>query len=179
MADFSELSLPLLHIALAGGLLLGLGALAARRCQEPVDRIRVIEWTFCGCLLLPVLQFCQWLPTVKLGWIPAPVSQEPLAVSQAPPPPASESQNSSASAAVPVEVISPAPEISPRGSLRRFHQGDGTNSFEPASAPRFQFARINGTVGNLSCLELAGLDCGSLCDWRHCIDAAVGLGLCA
>lgn len=108
MVDFPELSWQLLHIALSGGLLLGLGALAAKFCKEPADRIRVIEWTFCGCLLLAVLQFCEWLPTVKLGLLPARTSQEPSPKSEAPAQLTSDFEISTEPIALPREIMSPA-----------------------------------------------------------------------
>lgn len=59
----------LIHLALGGSLLLGAGCLAVGCCHQPVRRVRLIELTLLGCLLLPLASQLPWLPRWSAGWI--------------------------------------------------------------------------------------------------------------
>jgi beta-lactamase regulating signal transducer with metallopeptidase domain len=89
----------LAHLAVGGSLFLAVGCLAVRLCRHPVRRIRLIELTLVGSLLVPLLAQVPALPHWSLGWLPAdtPASLPP---SEAPP-------DESASAA-PSEAFRPA-----------------------------------------------------------------------
>lgn len=71
----------LVQAAVGGLLLLSAGCLAARLCRQPVRRLRVIELTLLGCLLVPWLSLVSGLPQWSLGWLPAPepVMEIPMA----------------------------------------------------------------------------------------------------
>src|SRR5262249_40397486 len=73
----------LAHAALGGLLVFSAGFLAARLCRQPIQRLRVIELTLLGCLLVPWLSLVSGVPQWSLGWLPA---SEPRA--EAPMPPA-------------------------------------------------------------------------------------------
>jgi beta-lactamase regulating signal transducer with metallopeptidase domain/protocatechuate 3,4-dioxygenase beta subunit len=65
----------LAHSALGGLLLLAGGCAVARLCQQPVRRLRVLELTLLGCLLVPWLHLVPGLPQWSLGWLtPAPTA---------------------------------------------------------------------------------------------------------
>src|SRR5438132_14434281 len=72
----------LAHAALGGLLVFGAGCLAARLCREPVRRLRLIELTLLGCLLVPWLSLVSGLPQWSLGWL---ASSEPVAETPIPP----------------------------------------------------------------------------------------------
>src|SRR5262245_43219509 len=52
----------LLHAALGSFLILGSACLAALVCRQPVRRLRLIELTLAGCLLVPWLVLVPGLP---------------------------------------------------------------------------------------------------------------------
>ena len=59
----------LVHLALAGSLFLAAGCLAVLCYRQPVRRVRLIELTTLGALLLPVASQVSWLPRWSTGWI--------------------------------------------------------------------------------------------------------------
>lgn len=73
----NELASWLGYSALSGLLILGLGALAVRFCREPVYRIRIIQWSFIACLLVPVVQQFGLLPGFALP-VPVPTTTTEL-----------------------------------------------------------------------------------------------------
>ncbi|HEV3119168.1 MAG TPA: M56 family metallopeptidase, partial [Gemmataceae bacterium] len=59
----------LVHLALAGSLFLAAGCLAVLCYRQPVRRVRLIELTVLGALLLPVAIQVSWLPRWSTGWL--------------------------------------------------------------------------------------------------------------
>src|SRR3989440_12279745 len=59
----------LAHAALGGFVILVLGGLAVRLCREPARRIRLIELTLLGVLLVPWLSRLPGTPRWSLGWL--------------------------------------------------------------------------------------------------------------
>jgi beta-lactamase regulating signal transducer with metallopeptidase domain/protocatechuate 3,4-dioxygenase beta subunit len=59
----------LIHAAVGGCVFLGLGCLAVRFCRQPVRRLRLIELTLLGSLLVPWLSQLPVLPHWSLGWL--------------------------------------------------------------------------------------------------------------
>ena len=57
----------LVHAAGSGFILLAIGGLAVYCFREPVHRIRLIQWTLLGCLLVPVVGRVPGLPRLCLG----------------------------------------------------------------------------------------------------------------
>ena len=62
MSWMNELGSWLGYSAISCLLILSLGTLAVRFCREPVYRIRIIQWTFVACLLVPLVQQFELLP---------------------------------------------------------------------------------------------------------------------
>src|SRR4051794_37157684 len=62
----------LTHAALGSLVLLALGGLAVRLCREPARRIRLIELTLLGVLLVPWLSGLPGTPRWSLGWLSEP-----------------------------------------------------------------------------------------------------------
>jgi beta-lactamase regulating signal transducer with metallopeptidase domain len=62
----------LVHTALGGSLFLAAGCLAVAVCRQPVRRIRLIELTVAGALLVPLLVAVPGIPSWTLGWLPSP-----------------------------------------------------------------------------------------------------------
>jgi WD40 repeat protein len=60
----------LIDFALFGSLILLVGCLALRFFRQPVERLRIIEWTLAGCLLAPLLQQIPGVPRWSLGLWP-------------------------------------------------------------------------------------------------------------
>src|SRR5262245_1793849 len=58
----------LAQAALSSFLVLGLGCLAAGLCRQPVRRLRVVELTLVGCLLVPILGRLPGWPRWPVGW---------------------------------------------------------------------------------------------------------------
>jgi beta-lactamase regulating signal transducer with metallopeptidase domain/uncharacterized GH25 family protein len=71
----------LANAALGGFLLLGAGCLAVRCCRQPVRRLRLIELTLLGCLLVPWLSRVPGLPHWSAGLLGAPPADDPPALS--------------------------------------------------------------------------------------------------
>jgi beta-lactamase regulating signal transducer with metallopeptidase domain/protocatechuate 3,4-dioxygenase beta subunit len=71
----------LAHAALGGFLILALGCAAVYFCRQPVRRLRLIELTLFGGLLVPWLSLLPGLPHWSLGWLdptpPAPAEVAP------------------------------------------------------------------------------------------------------
>ena len=59
----------LVHAALGGFVFLALGCVAVRFCRQPVRRLRLIELTLLGCLLVPWVNQLPGMPQWFLGWI--------------------------------------------------------------------------------------------------------------
>src|SRR5262245_58279306 len=59
----------LIHAAVGGSLVLLAGVLAARACRQPVHRVRLIELTLLGSLLVPCLARVSALPHLSVGWL--------------------------------------------------------------------------------------------------------------
>jgi beta-lactamase regulating signal transducer with metallopeptidase domain/protocatechuate 3,4-dioxygenase beta subunit len=59
----------LAHAAVGGFLVLCGGCLAAWLCRQPVRRLRMIELTLLGCLVVPWLGLLPGLPQWSLGWL--------------------------------------------------------------------------------------------------------------
>ncbi|HKB40224.1 MAG TPA: M56 family metallopeptidase [Gemmataceae bacterium] len=76
----------LAHAALGSFVVLALGALAVRLCREPARRIRLIELTLLGCLLVPWLSRLPGTARWSLGWLGAPPTEdvEPAALDAGP-----------------------------------------------------------------------------------------------
>jgi hypothetical protein len=72
----------LIDFALFGGLILLVGCLAMRFFKQPVERLRIIEWTLAGCLLAPLLQQIPGVPRWSLGLWP----REEIAMADEPSP---------------------------------------------------------------------------------------------
>src|SRR5438876_12097610 len=66
----------LAHAALGSFLILVLGSLAVRLCREPARRIRLIELTLLGALLVPWLSLLPGMPRWSLGWLSEPRTEE-------------------------------------------------------------------------------------------------------
>jgi beta-lactamase regulating signal transducer with metallopeptidase domain/uncharacterized GH25 family protein len=62
MSWMNELGSWLGYSAISCLLILALGTLAVRFCREPIYRIRIIQWTFVACLLVPIVQQFELLP---------------------------------------------------------------------------------------------------------------------
>jgi protocatechuate 3,4-dioxygenase beta subunit len=78
----------LAHAAIGGLLVLGGGCVGARLCRQPAARLRAIQLTLLGCLLVPWLSLLSGLPQWSLGWLPA---SKPVAETSAlPAPPVAE-----------------------------------------------------------------------------------------
>jgi len=63
---------------MGGFLVLGGGCLAARLCRQPVRRLRLIELTLLGCLVVPWLGLVPGLPQWSLGWMAVPDAEDNL-----------------------------------------------------------------------------------------------------
>src|SRR5262245_8656404 len=64
----SEYGLPwLIETALFGFIILAAGAAAACWRRAPVERLRLIEWTFLGCLLAVILHAAPGIPRLSFG----------------------------------------------------------------------------------------------------------------
>jgi beta-lactamase regulating signal transducer with metallopeptidase domain len=61
----------LIHAGIGGSVFFAVGCLAVRFCRQPVRRIRLIELTLGGALLLPCASALPWLPHWSTGWISA------------------------------------------------------------------------------------------------------------
>jgi beta-lactamase regulating signal transducer with metallopeptidase domain len=71
--------------AAIGGGLLTLGCVLAARCQRPVLRLRLMEWTLVAALVAPLLASIQGPWTLALRWLPArPAPAEPTAMASVP-----------------------------------------------------------------------------------------------
>src|SRR3954452_8364001 len=66
----------LAHAALGSFVLLAVGGLAVRLCREPARRIRLIELTLLGSLLVPWLSRLPGTPRWSLGWLSEPQTGE-------------------------------------------------------------------------------------------------------
>ncbi len=62
----------LAHAAVDGFLILGLGCLAVHWCRQPIRRLRLIELTLLGALLVPCTTFLPGIPSLSLGWLDSP-----------------------------------------------------------------------------------------------------------
>ena len=60
----------LIDFALVGGLILLVGCVAMRFFKQPIERLRIIEWTLAGCLVAPLLQQIPGVPRWSLGLWP-------------------------------------------------------------------------------------------------------------
>jgi beta-lactamase regulating signal transducer with metallopeptidase domain/protocatechuate 3,4-dioxygenase beta subunit len=58
----------LIHAAVGGSLFLAAGCLAVVLCRQPVRRIRLIELTLAGAMLVPLLAVLPGLPHWPMGW---------------------------------------------------------------------------------------------------------------
>jgi beta-lactamase regulating signal transducer with metallopeptidase domain/uncharacterized GH25 family protein len=84
----------LAHAALGGSVFLAAGYLAVYLCRQPVRRIRLIELTVAGALLVPWASQLPWLPHWSAGWLasesansgPAAVGETAPVVQSATPP---------------------------------------------------------------------------------------------
>jgi beta-lactamase regulating signal transducer with metallopeptidase domain len=65
----------LAHAALGSLLLLTAGCLAVSLCRQPVRRLRLIELTLFGCLLVPWLSQAPGLPHWSFGWLTLPAEE--------------------------------------------------------------------------------------------------------
>jgi beta-lactamase regulating signal transducer with metallopeptidase domain/uncharacterized GH25 family protein len=59
----------LVHAALGGAVCLLIGGLAVCCCRQPARRIRLIELTLLGALLVPLVQLLPGLPHWRAGWL--------------------------------------------------------------------------------------------------------------
>src|SRR4051794_15580115 len=66
----------LAHAALGSFVILVFGGLAVRLCREPARRIRLIELTLLGVLLVPWLSGLPGTPRWSLGWLSEPPTEE-------------------------------------------------------------------------------------------------------
>jgi hypothetical protein len=67
----------LVHAALGSLVVLAGGCVTARLCQQPVRRLRAIELTLFGCLVVPWVHLLPVLPQWSLGWLrPSPISTD-------------------------------------------------------------------------------------------------------
>jgi beta-lactamase regulating signal transducer with metallopeptidase domain len=77
----------LAQAALGGSVLLIVGCVAAQLCKQPVRRLRVIELTLLGCLLVPWLSRLQFVPHWSAGLLgtpPPPAVEAPTMPSDGP-----------------------------------------------------------------------------------------------
>jgi beta-lactamase regulating signal transducer with metallopeptidase domain/uncharacterized GH25 family protein len=58
----------LLESAFLSCIILAIGAIAVRLRRQPIERLRLIEWTLICCLVAPFLQLIPGLPHWSLGW---------------------------------------------------------------------------------------------------------------
>lgn len=66
-----NLGLWLTHSAIFGTLILLLGCVAVWRTREPIYRIAIIRWSFLACLIVPLVQQTNVLPTLSIPWLPS------------------------------------------------------------------------------------------------------------
>jgi beta-lactamase regulating signal transducer with metallopeptidase domain/protocatechuate 3,4-dioxygenase beta subunit len=66
----------LANAAVGGFLVLGLGCLAARFCRQPVRRLRLLELTLLGCLVVPWLGLASGWPRWSLGVLATPAEED-------------------------------------------------------------------------------------------------------
>ena len=57
----------LAHSIIFGAFVLSLGAIAVLLFRQPVHQVRIIRWTLAACLLVPLLQQFQFVPSYSLG----------------------------------------------------------------------------------------------------------------
>src|SRR5262249_45197665 len=72
MTWYISVSYWLAHAAVGGFLLLSAGCLAVWVCRQPVRRLRLIEVTLIGCLLLPLVYRLPGLPQWSMGLLTVP-----------------------------------------------------------------------------------------------------------
>jgi beta-lactamase regulating signal transducer with metallopeptidase domain len=70
----------LAHAAVDGFLILGLGCLAVYWCRQPIRRLRLIELTLLGALLVPCTTLLPGIPSLSLGWLDSPSPTTALVV---------------------------------------------------------------------------------------------------
>ena len=77
MTTANTILLWLVYSAIAGSLFLVIGCLAVRFRRQPVERLRLIEWTLLACLFAPLVNHLPGLPRWSLGWL-TPTAEEPM-----------------------------------------------------------------------------------------------------
>jgi beta-lactamase regulating signal transducer with metallopeptidase domain len=145
----------LAHAALGGFLLLGAGGLAVRLCRQPVRRLRLIELTLGGCLLVP------WLNQLP-GWPQCPVGRLPRADLEPPATPPPGPAPAAAAAGLPepapppplagspvATTPSPAPPPDPRVPAATVPAEPSPAFALPWSLPRLLVLAYAGTVAGL------------------------------
>jgi hypothetical protein len=72
----------LLHASVGGTFVLVAGLLAVHWCRQPIRRIRLIELTLLGALVVPCASHVSWLPHWSVGWLTMPTlpAAEPISV---------------------------------------------------------------------------------------------------
>ena len=60
----------LCYAALSGLVILVVGSLAVWLCREPIHKVRIIQWTFLTCIIVPFVQVSGLMPGIELGLIP-------------------------------------------------------------------------------------------------------------
>lgn len=86
MMLLNEVSSWLIDSAIFGAIILATGSLAVYFCREPIYRIRIIQWTFAGCLLVPLLQQLDHIPAYHMAlWNDAQANREEVTGRASPP----------------------------------------------------------------------------------------------
>nr|MBC8356325.1 hypothetical protein [Planctomycetota bacterium] len=82
MMWLNEVSSWLIDSAVFGAVILALGSIAVYSCREPIYRIRIIQWTFTGCLLVPLLHQLDQVPSYHMALWSLPQENDQEAVQQ-------------------------------------------------------------------------------------------------
>ena len=136
----------LTHAALGSFVILAAGCLAVRLCRQPVRRLRLIELTLLGALLVPCLSRLEWLPHWSAAWLAPslPTTQTSLASSESrpddhadayvPPQPldaiATPNNEEETAVYVPPAALAPVPEVAQ-------NVASNVPTPEPATSPLF------------------------------------------
>jgi len=62
----------LCYAALSGLVILAVGSMAVWICKEPIYKVRIIQWTFLACLIVPLVQVFGLTPGIEMGLLSAP-----------------------------------------------------------------------------------------------------------
>jgi len=62
----------LCYAALSGLVILAVGSTTVWICKEPIYKVRIIQWTFLACLIVPLVQVFGLTPGIEMGLLSAP-----------------------------------------------------------------------------------------------------------